>query len=321
MTSLVTIPSELIAILHNQDDGNAPGPIEGLCDALLHRYGKSIQGILFYGSCLRSDSDLDGIVDLYLIVDHYRSFYSSWFPALMNKLLPPNVFYIEVPFENRKVRAKYAILSMEDFQRSTSLRWFHSYFWARFAQPTKAVYVSTPQIKQIIDNALAQAIMTFFKRTLPQTPKSFDARTLWETGLSLTYRAELRTERLGRIMQLIEANPNFYQQTADAALPHLSIPVTIDRSLQPFRYQAQLSSSRRIVNNVSWVTRQVQGKVLSVLRLIKGLFTFHGGVDYILWKIERHSGVSIELTPRQRKHPLLASPGVFWKLYRKGAFR
>jgi hypothetical protein len=40
-----------------------------------------------------------------------------------------------------------------------------------------------------------------------------------------------------------------------------------------------------------------------------------------LWKIERHSGVSITLTPWQRRHPILASTVLFWQLYRKGAFR
>jgi hypothetical protein len=42
---------------------------------------------------------------------------------------------------------------------------------------------------------------------------------------------------------------------------------------------------------------------------------------YILWKIERHSGVKATATPWQRRHPLLAAPGLAWRLYRRGAFR
>ena len=34
---------------------------------------------------------------------------------------------------------------------------------------------------------------------------------------------------------------------------------------------------------------------LSVLRLLKALFTFEGGLDYIAWKLERHSGQRIEV--------------------------
>ncbi|WP_447971214.1 hypothetical protein [Nitrospira sp. M1] len=317
----MTISSELLQLVHGQDAEPVPESIQALCDALQKRYSDAIQAILFYGSCLRADSDIDGIVDLYLIVDSYTTIYDTRFLAFANTLLPPNVFYIEVPFHDRIVRAKYAILSLENFQHSTSMKWFHSYFWARFAQPTKVLYAATPHVEQDIYTALAQSVMTFITRALPQTPNSFEALTLWETGLSLTYQAELRTEKPGRITHIVEANRDYYQQTAHTVLRQLSPLVMVDQSVQPVRFHAACSSLSRLSNRISWGLRRGQGKVLSILRLIKGLFTFQGGVDYILWKIERHSGISIELTPWQRQHPLLASPVVLWKLYRKGAFR
>jgi hypothetical protein len=40
-----------------------------------------------------------------------------------------------------------------------------------------------------------------------------------------------------------------------------------------------------------------------------------------LWKIERHSGVRLPVSPWQRRHPLLASPVFLWRLYRVGAIR
>ncbi len=49
--------------------------------------------------------------------------------------------------------------------------------------------------------------------------------------------------------------------------------------------------------------------------------TFEGGVDYILWKIERHSGVTVDIEPRLRRHPLLAMWILAWRLYRRGGFR
>jgi hypothetical protein len=61
--------------------------------------------------------------------------------------------------------------------------------------------------------------------------------------------------------------------------------------------------------------------MLHVLRLAKAAFTFAGGLDYILWKIARHSGVTAEPTPWQRRHPLMAAPVLAWRLYRRGAFR
>ena len=40
---------------------------------------------------------MKGIADLYLLVDDYHSAFGSRFQALMNRLLPPNVFYLELP--------------------------------------------------------------------------------------------------------------------------------------------------------------------------------------------------------------------------------
>jgi hypothetical protein len=67
--------------------------------------------------------------------------------------------------------------------------------------------------------------------------------------------------------------------------------------------------------------RRAYGKAVCLLRLMKAAFTFEGGADYILWKIERHSGVRVEASPFQRRHPLLGGWGLLWRLYRQGAFR
>ena len=82
-----------------------------------------------------------------------------------------------------------------------------------------------------------------------------------------------------------------------------------------------IASYSRFLNRCGWLVRRAQGKLLSMLRLIKGLFTFHGGLDYILWKIERHSGITVEVSPFAHRHPLLGSWGILWCLYRRGAFR
>ena len=54
---------------------------------------------------------------------------------------------------------------------------------------------------------------------------------------------------------------------------------------------------------------------------VDGLFTFEGAVDYVRWKIERHSGVQLELSPRARRHVLVTGWIVAWRLYRRGGFR
>jgi hypothetical protein len=67
--------------------------------------------------------------------------------------------------------------------------------------------------------------------------------------------------------------------------------------------------------------RRVQGKLLSVARLLKALLTFEGGFDYIAWKLERHSGRPVVIPPRVRKYPLIFVWGLMWRLYREGILR
>ncbi|MGD2187548.1 MAG: hypothetical protein PVI71_15565, partial [Desulfobacterales bacterium] len=56
-----------------------PPAIHTLADTLLASYGKAVQAILFYGSCLRRGDDRGGLVDLYVLVDGYRKAYGRTF--------------------------------------------------------------------------------------------------------------------------------------------------------------------------------------------------------------------------------------------------
>jgi len=60
---------------------------------------------------------------------------------------------------------------------------------------------------------------------------------------------------------------------------------------------------------------------MTAIRLVNNGATFDGGLDYVLRKLKNHSGVTLDPTPAQRKHPILWSPVLGWKLWRKGAFK
>lgn len=292
-----------------------------VADALSKKYGPSALGVLLYGSCLRAGTDKDGLVDCYVLVDRYASVYSKTWLAQLNRWLPPNVFYWEVPVEERVVRVKYAVLSLEDFERSVSSRWFHSYFWARFAQPTVLLNALSQVVRQRIVSGLGVAVLTFLKKSLPKVSGRFTARALWSVGLTLSYGAELRAESAGRVDTLWKNDSKYYEELTHAVLSSHVPEVQILSQEEGQFYVFEGSNWDRFSNQLGWLLRRWQGKVLSVLRLMKAAFTFQGGMDYILWKIERHSGVKIELTPAQRRHPILTGLGTFWRLYRKGAFR
>jgi len=295
--------------------------IEALRTALLKKYGDSLLALLFYGSCLRSGKHQDGLVDLYVVIDSYRSAYGRWLPALANKLLPPNVFYIEVPVADATVRAKYAVVSMHDFATANSMRCFHSYFWARFAQPTGIAWVRSEELRNALYKHFSAAVITFLNRVLPRMSGPFTVRDAWQSGLLLTYGAELRAEKPDRITSLYAANPEYYENVFKNALPLLRYKVEQVSADATLQFAVQISAIRRTWNRIGWFVRRIQGKVLSMLRLLKALFTFQAGMEYILWKIERHSGVKAEVPPRLKRHRLLASLVLFWRIRRRGGFR
>ena len=59
------------------------------------------------------------------------------------------------------------------------------------------------------------------------------------------------------------------------------------------------------------------GKPLSLLRLAKATTTFDGAADYAAWKLHRHTGITLEVTPFRSRYPLLAAPGALFELWRK----
>ena len=292
-----------------------------LVETLRARYGTAIQAVLFYGSCYRTGDEQDGLVDLYVLVDGYCSLCRRWSERWMYQILHPTVYYLEVPFDGRLVRCKYAVLSLADFQRGTSMRWFHSYLWGRFSQPAQLVYALDDRVAEQVYKTLGQAIVTFILRVVPEVPPSFDAKDLWQKGLSLSYQAELRAERPADAARLFEADPEYYEAVTGASIETMPFRIEVIRSPEGVQYHASISAWRRRVSHVAWSVRQIQGKLLSLLRLLKGLYTFRNGLDYVLWKIQRHSGITVEITPHVRRHPLLGAPALLWRLYRQGAFR
>ena len=297
--------AEVRRLIADEIGQEAAAPFRALAEAVRRRHDPAGLGVLFYGSCLRSGEDRDHVADLYLIVERYGAAYRSSLLAFANRVLPPNVFYIEVPFEDRLVRAKYAILSLAQLERLVEPRTLQSYFWARFAQPMRLIWARDEATRDRLAGALTQAVVTTATatRALIDPPEA-----LFERAFQESYASELRSEGGERAGALYRFDRERYDRLAAA----LGGAEAADSA-------AEARARRRA--GARWRRRRLAGKALSVLRLMKGAFTFKDGASYLLWKIERHSGVRHDLTPWQKRHPILASSVVFWQLYRKGAFR
>jgi hypothetical protein len=144
---------------------------------------------------------------------------------------------------------------------------------------------------------------------------------LWEQALALSYATELRTERPGRATELAIAARDFYADVTRYHAPSLGFGFTVYDSAGDLSYRSEVAKAQRLSTQLAWSLRRGQGKLLSVMRLVKALFTFEGGLDYIAWKLERHSGQQVVIPDKVRRAPLIHLWGFFWGLYRRGIFK
>ena len=318
----MTRVDDLIRLLDDEVRQSVPPGAMALVARLRERFGGALRAVLFYGSCLRHHEDQESLLDLYALVDDYRSVYQRRRLVWLNRLLPPNVFYLEAGSAGRTVRSKYAVLALRDLGRLTSAATFEPYFWARFAQPCALVYAADDETRRMVVAALATAIVTFVRRGVPLVAPRFESRTLWLTTWRATYRAELRSERPGAVEMLFASAPDRYERVTRLAVTALPYPVTCVATADGGAvFEAPLSAAACRRARTVWSLRVAHAKLRFLLRLLRNGLIFEGGVDYVLWKIQRHSGVEIDRTWRQKRHPLLALGAEAWRLYRAGGFR
>lgn len=267
--------------------------VSDVAAAIAALYPGAARAVLFYGSCLR-EARLDGLMlDFYLIVSDYDAAYPKRWMRWANRLIPPNVF----PFAANGLSAKYAVLSEADFHRLNGPETRNVSVWARFAQPSRLVWSADADAADRAAAAVARAAPTLLAAA--EALPGEDALDWWRRAFALTYSVELRAERGGRAASVVDADIERYRRFSAPAV-------------------AAIAPGLR---GGGWRRRRIEGKMLTVLRLAKAAFTFAGGIDYLAWKINRHAGTQIAITPWQRRHPLLAAVLLVPRLLRQGAVK
>jgi hypothetical protein len=278
------------------------------------QYRQAARAVLFYGSCLRSEQLEGQMLDFYLIVSDYDSAYDRPWLAKWNRRLPPNVF----PFQHDGLMAKVAVLSEADFHDLNRPAASAVSVWARFAQPSRLVWVADEDAQKMVVRAVSGAAPTLLNAALAFVEREVDVLDLWQSGFQMTYGAELRAERKDRPSSVIEFDPERYQRFGQAALQHTPIA----NEIRGDKVHILPDPQRRIMQERSrWPGLRRRGKMLTVARLAKAAFTYAGGIDYLAWKINRHAGTQIEIKPWQRRWPLVAAVFLVPRLLAKGAVK
>jgi len=307
----------LRALLDDEWQRPVPPAVAQIAAHLAQRAQGRAAAVLYYGSTLRDDT-LAGVLDFYILLDTVHAWPGSPAIRLANRVLPPNVGCFADTFDGRRLRTKYAVMSVAQFARRMSPNTLDTTLWARFCQPCSCVWSRSPQDRAVVAGMIDAAVRTAAQWAAALGPARGAADDYWYALFEQTYRVELRVEKAGRGANLIARDAARYARLLPAAwqAAGIAFDTAADGTLEP-----RLAASVRSVAARRWKLRQRLGKPLNILRLLKAVFTFEDAADYVVWKVTRHAGVSLEPSDWQRRHPLLAAPGIYFRLRKLGALR
>ena len=275
-------------------------------EILKKKFGKELRAIIMYGSWVRGRRDT--VIDFYVVLESYKPLDSKLETGL-NRLLAPNVYHMTVENEGEIIATKYATVSTKVFEKSICHD-FHPYFWARFAQPCEILYTREELIRSELTALFDVATKRLIISVLPLLPKTFSINKLWEKAFKLTYRCELRSES--------DNTPKILAENMHKISSLLAKECRLEFSDNMI---CKTGNDSSLFSRTLWLFRTLIGKSFSAFRLFKALFTFENPLDYLVWKIERHTGIKETPTDLQRKYPLLFSWTLLWKIYKRGGFR
>ncbi|MEO0872610.1 MAG: hypothetical protein AAFY19_11755 [Pseudomonadota bacterium] len=258
--------------------------------------------VLFYGSNLRTGA-LEGVLDFYVLLPGERADE----PAIW-----PRVSYHEREGDAGTLRAKVATLRMATFAEAASGKLKDTTIWARFVQPCALVWQRDAEARGEVEHAIASAAVTAARLAVALGPQEGAAQEYWRALFQATYKAEFRVEKPGRENDILSVNASHFEGLLPLGLAAGGI--AFDQSGE--RLTPHFDAHERSQVLGWWKRRQRLGKPMNFARLLKASATFEGAARYAAWKIERHTGMPVAVTPFRERYPILAAPGVLWSLWR-----
>ncbi len=276
--------------------------------SLADRAGDNLSAIIFFGSrLLNTTPGKHSAADWFIVVDDYAEFYRhfadlvsypSGFVAWLNRILPPNAIYL--PVED-SAGIKVMIISERDFDRAMNKRARDHFCQGRLVQKVAIIFARNEQARTSTRSYLQAAR----DGTLDWVPlyagDKFTVESYCRAMMQTSYGAEIRPESTGRVLEVIAQQQASLIETFQPVLDTGVERGVLERDGLSYRLKIPASFGQRW--RWRWYFRK--SKVRATLRWFKYVMTFAGWPDYIARKLERRSGIEIELTDAERRWPLL----------------
>jgi hypothetical protein len=293
--------------------GQASSPEAGaLARQLAGIGGDSVRAVLFFGSRKTGASSRNrfSAYDLFVTVTSYRDFYArlhgagqlrrpAGLVAWLNTWLAPN----QVAFRGPDDRfGKLSVVTEPILLRETSVLRSDQFCCGRLFQPAECVHAIDGEAGERALECVAQAHALTLAWASPWLPEGFDASLYTRRILEVSLSQEIRPEPAGRAEALWSAQQSYLLEVYGKLLEAWAESdelVAVGEGW--YRLPAPVPDAARR-RTLAFFRRS---KVRATARWFKYMLTFDDWLEYIRRKAERHTGRSIELTPRERRWPLL----------------
>jgi len=289
----------------------SPGA-RALAQSILDAAEEHLTAIVLYGSqLLRAEPDEHSAWDLVLVVDRYGPFHRNVVAAglqtrpvallnVMGHVLPPSVTSIESA--DGSAVGKCVIVSRKDFRRGLLPRSPDHFLKGRMVQRVALLWAKNDRAAGAIEGWLRIARRDVLDWTGPWLEEPFDATSLTRRMLEVSYGGELRPENRSRAQEIHGAQAEWLEGAFTEVLEDAAMDGDLIRTGDGgYRFARPPGARTRLACRIYFL----RSKARATLRWFKYIATFDGWLPYLVRKVERRTGESIELTRLERRLPLI----------------
>ena len=292
MTSLENTLKEEIKQIYNREVNEKT---KNFTQMFTDSFEDSLVGIVAYGSKFCGKPSPTSIFDFFFIVDDLNKFYdNSIFKEYnkkklvqLNKHLPPNIFTYCVEKDGEKYEAKYNVVTLESLKKYTGPSNRDIYFSGRFAKVMGLCYTKNKDVEKEIVDCTYNAYTKHNKRILTTLPKEFTLDEFALAHIRLGYSADVRVESETKVHDLYLAGKKDYDNISRLILDNL-IKTKVLAKKEDKYINPQNPLSMLKINSFF-----IERKFHSIIRTLKNTQTTKNWEGYVVDKIERSTGQSI----------------------------
>lgn len=292
------------------DDPHARRLVRSLLDVAGH---DQVRAILLFGShMLQASPDRFSAYDLVLVAESYKPFYralaaarlshrSPSLQASLNRVLAPNVIALAPEGWEGGPVAKIMVLEPAAFERSLSPHSRDHFIKGRLVQKVALLHARDDAAARWVGEQLTTARAGILDWVGPFLEERFTPADAARQMLVTSYAGEVRPEARDRVQHVFDAQRPYLEGMMTGELDAAASRGVLRREGTAYRFARRPTGrDRRRVRRYF-----LRSKARATARWLKHVVTFDNWLDYIARKVERRTGMRVEITPWERRLPYL----------------